>query len=66
MPPYTTKSSGASATWGSRLFISIRKGASVNQDLVFSFVPVGDFMMRGFFVFSNILDGHNLYVLNYR
>ena len=31
MPPYTTSSSGRSATSGSRLFISIRSGASVSQ-----------------------------------
>src|SRR5262245_21507865 len=31
MPPYTTRSAGRSATSGSRLFISMRKGASVSQ-----------------------------------
>src|ERR1700733_12546312 len=31
MPPYTTSSAGFSATSGSRLFISMRSGASVIQ-----------------------------------
>ncbi len=39
VPPYTTRSSGRSATSGSRLFISIRSGASVCQDLAVSSVP---------------------------
>src|ERR1700760_485674 len=33
VPPYTTRSSGRSATSGSRLFISIRRGASCCQPL---------------------------------
>src|SRR2546422_3390794 len=41
MPPYTTRSSGRSATSGSRLFISMRSGASVSQLLALSCVPRG-------------------------
>ena len=41
VPPYTTRSSGRSATSGSRLFISIRSGASVCQDRAVSVVPRG-------------------------
>src|SRR5262245_58313052 len=41
MPPYTTSSPGRSATAGSRLFMSMRSGASVSQLLAESFVPVG-------------------------
>src|SRR5579863_5916361 len=41
VPPYTTRSSGRSATSGSRLFISIRNGASVCQDRAVSVVPRG-------------------------
>src|SRR4051795_5518642 len=40
VPPYTTSSSGRSATSGSRLFISIRSGASVCQLPAVSSVPV--------------------------
>src|SRR3990167_1353321 len=39
MPPYTTSSLGFSATSGSRLFISMRSGASVSQLLAVSVVP---------------------------
>src|SRR5215813_142990 len=39
MPPYTTRSSGRSATSGSRLFISMRSGASVSQLFALSCVP---------------------------
>src|SRR5579863_484528 len=41
MPPYTTSSSGRSATSGSRLFISMRSGASVSQDLAVRRGPRG-------------------------
>src|SRR4051812_13300779 len=41
VPPYTTRSSGRSATSGSRLFISIRSGASVCQERAVSEVPRG-------------------------
>src|SRR5690606_17800292 len=46
MPPYTTRSSGRSATSASRLFCSIRYGASVNQDRQLSSVPRGARMVR--------------------
>src|SRR5450830_167334 len=39
MPPYTTSSFGFSATCGSRLFISMRSGASVSQLLAVSVLP---------------------------
>src|SRR5450631_286152 len=39
VPPYTTRSSGRSAFSGSRLFISIRSGASVVHDLAVRVVP---------------------------
>src|ERR1700677_4842728 len=48
MPPYTTSSAGFSATSGSRLFISMRSGASVNQERAFKVVPCGARMRRGF------------------
>ena len=41
IPPYTTRSSGRSATSGSRLFISIRSGASVSQLFADRTGPVG-------------------------
>jgi len=41
MPPYTTSSWGFSATSGSRLFMSIRSGASVSQLLADSLGPLG-------------------------
>ena len=41
IPPYTTSSLGFSATSGSRLFINMRNGASVNQLFVFKVVPLG-------------------------
>src|SRR5687767_13593341 len=41
MPPYTTRSSGRSATSGSRLFMSMRSGASVCQLRAVSVVPRG-------------------------
>src|SRR5690606_13389635 len=40
-PPYTTRSSGRSATSGSRLFWSIRYGASVSQERQLSAAPRG-------------------------
>src|SRR5580700_7833393 len=40
MPPYTTNSSGRSATSGSRLFMSIRSGASVSQLFAVRCVPL--------------------------
>jgi CoA:oxalate CoA-transferase len=40
MPPYTTNSCGFSATSGCKLFINIRKGASVNHDFAVISVPV--------------------------
>src|SRR4249919_1759626 len=46
MPPYTTSSAGFSATSGSRLFCSIRNGASDNQDLQLSWSPRGARMVR--------------------
>ncbi len=41
VPPYTTRSSGRSATSGSRLFISMRRAASCCQPLQESVVPRG-------------------------
>src|SRR5438270_13133149 len=46
VPPYTTRSSGRSATSGSRLFISIRSAASCCQPLQESEVPRGARMTR--------------------
>src|SRR4051812_40072083 len=46
MPPYTTSSCGFSATSGSRLFISIRNGASVSQLLADLSGPRGARMRR--------------------
>src|SRR5690606_37006445 len=48
IPPYTTRSSGRSATSGSRLFWIIRKAASLIQFLQCSVVPVGDLITRDF------------------
>src|SRR5262249_36550711 len=45
-PPYTTSSWGFSATSGSRLFISIRSGASVSQLRVEIFGPRGARIVR--------------------
>ena len=45
-PPYTTSSSGRSATSGSRLFISIRIAASCGQPLQVSAVPRGERIVR--------------------
>src|SRR6476646_7118723 len=42
VPPYTTRSSGRSATSGSRLFCSMRSGASVCQLRAVRVVPRGD------------------------
>ncbi len=47
MPPYTTSLSGCSATSGSRLFCSIRNGASVNQLPQFRDLPRGARTTRG-------------------
>jgi ferredoxin len=41
MPPYTTSSSGRSATAGSRLLCSMRSAASVSQFFADNVVPVG-------------------------
>jgi len=49
-PPYTTRSSGRSATSGSRLFISMRSGASVCQLFALSSVPRGARTSRGAFI----------------
>src|SRR3954468_12102410 len=46
MPPYTTSSSGRSATSRSRLFISMRSGASVSQLFAESVVPRGALTVR--------------------
>ena len=46
IPPYTTSSAGFSATSGSRLFISIRSGASVSHDLADSELPRGARIVR--------------------
>jgi len=46
MPPYTISSWGSSATSGSRLFISIRIGASLSQLLALSSAPRGARTMR--------------------
>src|ERR1700691_2345901 len=48
MPPYTTSSAGFSATSGSRLFISMRSGASVIQERALNVVPRAARMIRGF------------------
>ena len=50
VPPYTTRSSGRSATSGSRLFISMRSGASVCQLFALSSVPRGARTSRGAFI----------------
>ena len=47
VPPYTTRSSGRSATSGSRLFISMRNAASVGHDRQVSVVPRGARTGRG-------------------
>src|SRR4051794_6882321 len=47
VPPYTTRSSGRSATSGSRLFISMRNAASVAHDRHVSVVPRGARTGRG-------------------
>src|SRR5699024_3601162 len=52
VPPYTTRSSGRSATSGSRLFCSIRSGASVWQLLAVIRVPRGLFTSRGWLTTS--------------
>src|SRR5690606_33258307 len=46
VPPYTTRSSGRSALAGSRLFISIRSGASVCHERAESSVPVAAWIGR--------------------
>ena len=46
-PPYTIKSSGRSATSGSRLFKSILNAASCTQPLQMSVVPVGVLYFMG-------------------
>src|SRR5690554_5335405 len=46
MPPYTTSSSGRSATSGSRLFWIIRYGASASHERQLSSVPRGARMLR--------------------
>ena len=46
MPPYTTSDAGSSATSASRLFCSMRNGASVSQDLQLSVLPRGARMLR--------------------
>src|SRR3546814_6597291 len=46
MPPWTTSSAGFSATSASRLFLIIRYGASVSQDLQLSSVPRGAEILR--------------------
>src|SRR5215212_1620665 len=45
-PPYTIRSSGRSATSGSRLFISIRSAASCGQPLQESVTPRGALIWR--------------------
>src|SRR3989442_4184065 len=48
VPPYTTRSSGRSATSGSRLFINIRRAASWTHPLQDFAVPRGAFTRRIF------------------
>ncbi len=48
MPPYTTSSAGFSATSGSKLFISIRSGASVIQVRALKVLPRAARITRGF------------------
>src|SRR5580700_7641231 len=48
MPPYTTSSAGFSATSASKLFISMRSGASVIQDLALKVLPRAARMFLGF------------------
>src|ERR1700733_14646605 len=48
MPPYTTSSAGFSAPSASKLFISMRSGASVIQDLALKVLPRAARMIRGF------------------
>src|ERR1700676_136216 len=48
MPPYTTSSAGFSATSGSKLFISIRSGASVIQARALKDLPRAARMTLGF------------------
>ena len=52
VPPYTTRSSGRSATSGSRLFISIRMAASWGQPRQLSSLPLGARTGRGPLVMS--------------
>src|ERR1700722_17220403 len=47
MPPYTTSSAGFSATSASRLFISMRSGASVIQDRALNALPRAARMILG-------------------
>ena len=48
IPPYTTSSAGFSATSGSRLFISMRSGASVIQVRALKVLPRAARMSLGF------------------
>src|SRR6185437_2941168 len=63
VPPYTTRSSGRSATAGSRLFISIRIAASCGQPLQDSSDPCGAWisrlipLLRSFELPDPLLDG---------
>src|SRR5882757_3148201 len=47
MPPYTTSSAGFSATSGSRLFISMRSGASVIHERALKALPRAARMILG-------------------
>src|SRR5918996_3140543 len=58
MPPYTTRSSGRSATSGSRLFISMRSGASVSQLFALSCAPRGERTARDFGEFIGVTSLH--------
>ena len=57
MPPYTTSSSGCSATSGSRLFISMRSGASVSQLFADRTGPRGARITRSLCLVHRFLTG---------
>src|SRR5450631_3977154 len=56
MPPYTTSSAGFSATSGSRLFISMRSGASVIQERALRVLPRAARITLGFWEASMIVS----------
>jgi hypothetical protein len=59
VPPYTTRSSGRSATSGSRLFINMRSAASWGHPLQESVAPLGARMERGEIGINNVYTGRD-------